>query len=257
MIRTSGGLLCCLTAEHVITPKKRDPPSAATVLLNYYAEYMKFAGALGSSIRPLRRKYFRIDDLDIALSESMISGTAIDADSCIGAPASIFEDTSTLDSLHPEDLLLVAGFPGAHLTELRFMSSSNYGLHGYFFKAKDITSNAPDEHHYRITGSPIDFEPNGMSGSPVWLVRKPRENDGEDAGLFFDPIIELNGEFQLEFFGIVVRYLPHKRSFVAVKGEICRQFVRERLEHMPKIRDGSQHQQILDVVQDLTECSPD
>lgn len=253
MINCGGDSLYCLTAEHVLSPSKREPPSTAKVLHNYHIEHMSSAGPSGSKMVPLRRKYFRIEDLDVALSESAFSGTALVTNSSLAAPVSTFEDTPSIQSLQPEDLLLIAGFPSAKVTELQFMREAKYGLHGYFFKAKDITSNDPDEHHYRITGNPMDFEPHGMSGSPVWLIRKLGATESEQAGCVLDPLKGDRSEFRLIFFGVVVRYLSKEKSFVAVCGEICAQFVRKGLEVMPKIRDSDEHQQIMDVVRDKTD----
>lgn len=248
MINCGGDLLYCLTAEHVLSPSKREPPSTAKVRHNYHVEHMSIDGPSGQNLVPLRPKHFLVEDLDIALSESMFSGTALVTNPSLAAPVSTFEHTPSIQSLQPEDLLLIAGFPGVKVTELPFMKEAKYGLHGYFFKAKDITSNDPDEHHFRVTGNPIDFEPLGMSGSPVWLIRKLGES--EQAGCVLDPLKGDGSEFRLIFFGVVVRYLPKQKSFVAVCGEICAQFVQKGLEAMPKIRDGDEHQQIMDIVRD-------
>jgi hypothetical protein len=133
------------------------------------------------------------------------------------------------------------------------MKSANYGLHGYFFKARDITSSGLSEHHYRISGKPIGFEPHGMSGSPVWLVRTPGDIHLGQAESVLDPSKGGASDFQLIFFGIVVRYLPNEKSFVAVCGETCARFVGKGLEVMPEIRDGNEHQQIMKIVQNMTD----
>ena len=90
-----------------------------------------------------------------------------------------------------------------------------------------------------------------MSGSPVWLIRKL--GDSGQANDALDPLKGDGSDFQLIFFGVVVRYLPKEDSFVAVYGEVCAQFVQEGLEIMPKIRDGDEHQQIMDIVRDRTD----
>lgn len=253
MINGGDDLLYCLTAEHVLTPSKRVPPSTVKVQHNYHVEHMSIGGPSGQKLVPLRRKYFQIVGCDVVLAESAFSGTALVLNSGLAAPVSTFEHTPSIQSLQQDDLLLIAGFPSVQVTELPFVKEAKYNLHGYFFKAKCITSNDPDEHHFRITGNPIGFEPHGLSGSAVWLIRKL--GDSEQAGCVFDPLMGDKSEFRLIFIGVVVRYLPKQESFVAVCGGTCAQFVKKGLELMPNIRDGDEHQRIMEIVRDRTDTS--
>ncbi len=234
LLLDSGGRVYCLTADHVVSPKRRSTPIRSSgVVRHYHSQFLEEGGRYESFA--LRSKYYKSESVDLAMLESCLSETEM---------AREYEDrVMTLDALlaagsetvFANDILVMAGLPAEKLSEIPITRESNHGVLFNFFYADQGRLCESAGYCYEIPFSG-EISPEGMSGSPVWVVRvtSNAHEPLDHAYVTSTPINEQR--LSAAFLGLATHYQEHTGKVVAVRPAACAAFVKKARSVMPTIR---------------------
>lgn len=238
----------CLTANHVVNPSSRSHPNRTPVICHYYAESLQMDG--DSQLFMLRRKYYKNDNLDLAMLESCLSGSKVAAPFRQEYFNYAYLMAAGGFDFYLDDIFVICGLPGKLLTEISVTKEFKHRVLLHFFAGAEGCHEQKSAHRYAVPYS-SNISPHGLSGSPVWVIR---ERDHPKRALNIDYVRSHNSNelrLQASFAGIVVEHIETSRKLVIVKPRICALFAGEAEQRMPELRTPDEDTRIDDQLKSL------
>lgn len=229
------------TANHVIDPSRRIPPRSEKVERTFHT--IGLHKDKQSTLYPLRRNYFKSEDHDLAIGESVIS-ERLDID-----PKDDYYPIDNLINPIPfdiseEDFFVICGFPAQKRIRISVVREIKHQMLSHFFQGHHARQDQDFITRFRIKYDGEKVRPEGLSGSPVWILRNA---DDSDIPLTVDRLkglSEMNSHFTAHVIGIVVEYFKEESEISAVKLDICANFVKQAKEMLPGLRSQDEDEWI-------------
>ncbi len=221
-----------LTAHHVIAPEFRIPPGLTPVQRHYHGYDLK--GNVPSKLFALRSRYFKSKSLDLAIVESSLSGyRGADSRDDYFAYADLTRAGNR--EMFLNDIFVTCDFPAQKLTELPAANEVLHQMLLFFFFGSEGANDAQSKSRYQFTFRPQGIRPDGMSGSPVWLLR---ERERVDEPITIERLRQRGSALVLQAFfaGIVVEYFKDFQKIAVVRPEACADFASKALPILPSLR---------------------